>query len=156
MDASGRLPAAGGDAEASDTLAYGTASRGDVAELIAFWLIAGENDARPVDTLDAIARLIERDPDAVIVARRDGRIVGTVVAGYDGWRAHLYRLAVHPDARRAGIARELMRLAEERFRAFGVTRADAMVLEGNELGQSLWTSLGYAPQAEWRRWVRPL
>jgi hypothetical protein len=31
-----------------------------------------------------------------------------------------------------------------------------MVLEGNDLGQSLWKSSGYESQSEWRRWVRPV
>ena len=36
------------------------------------------------------------------------RVVGTVIAGWDGWRAHLYRLAVAPDLRGRGIARQLL------------------------------------------------
>ncbi|ANJ29050.1 GCN5 family acetyltransferase [Agromyces aureus] len=135
-------------------MSYGTATRDDIGGLIAFWQVAGENDGRPVDTPDAVARQLERDPDALIVARAEGRIVGTVIAGYDGWRAHLYRLAVLPSHRRRGIARELMRRAEARLAAFGVSRIDAMVLEHNELGQSLWSSLGYTQQSDWRRWVR--
>ena len=31
-----------------------------------------------------------------------------------------------------------------------------MVLEGNELGQALWQASGYMPQAEWRRWIKPV
>lgn len=135
-------------------LVYGPASRDDVDELIAFWQVAGENDARPTDTPEAVARLLERDAHALVVARDDGRIVGTVIAGYDGWRAHLYRLAVAPSHRRRGIARELLRRAEARLTAFGAGRIDAMVLEHNELGRSLWSSLGYAEQLDWRRWVR--
>nr|WP_211373572.1 GNAT family N-acetyltransferase [Agromyces allii] len=135
-------------------MSYGTATRDDIPGLIAFWQVAGENDGRPIDTPDAVARQLERDPDALIVARAEGRIVGTVIAGYDGWRAHLYRLAVLPSHRRRGIARELMRRAEARLAAFGVSRIDAMVLEYNDLGQSLWSSLGYTQQSDWRRWVR--
>ena len=137
-----------------DGIVYGTASARDIRGLIEFWAGAGENDSRPTDTPEAVERLLARDPDAVIVARLDGRIVGTVIAGYDGWRAHLYRLAVAPDQRRRGIGRELMRRAEARLAVFGVTRFDAMVLAQNDLGRRLWSSLGYAEQAEWRRWVR--
>jgi hypothetical protein len=38
----------------------------------------------------------------------------------------------------------------------GATRLDAMVLEGNELGQALWRTSGYQPQENWRRWVKPI
>jgi hypothetical protein len=31
-----------------------------------------------------------------------------------------------------------------------------MVLDGNNLGQSLWRATGYEPQENWRRWVKPV
>jgi ribosomal protein S18 acetylase RimI-like enzyme len=136
-------------------VSIGTATAGDVAELLALWAGAAENDARPADTAQAVLALIARDPDACLVARRSGRIVGSLIAGWDGWRAHLYRLAVHPAMRRQGIARALLEAGAARLTALGAPRLDAMVLEGNELGHALWRGSGYAPQAEWRRWVRP-
>ncbi|GAA2754117.1 ribosomal protein S18 acetylase RimI-like enzyme [Amnibacterium kyonggiense] len=133
-----------------------TASSNDVEALIEFWAVAGENDARPVDSAHATHQLLARDPDAVIVAERDHVLVGTVIAGWDGWRAHLYRLAVHPDHRRQGIGHLLLDAAERHLLTLGATRFDAMVLDGNELGASAWRARGYSPQHEWRRWVRPV
>jgi len=127
----------------------------DVEALLALWEVAAENDARPTDTRAAVDRLLERDADACLVAEQEGRIVGTVIAGWDGWRAHLYRLAVHPDVRRQGVGAALLAAATERLIGLGATRLDAMVLEGNELGQSIWRAEGFTSQEEWRRWVRP-
>ncbi|MDO9456436.1 GNAT family N-acetyltransferase [Nocardioides sp.] len=132
------------------------ATTADVQALLGFWLEAGENDSRPADSADAVRRQLERDPEALVVAELDGRIVGSVIAGWDGWRAHVYRLAVHPDARRRGLGRLLLEHVEARFTALGATRVDAMVLEGNALGQAIWAAAGYAPQDDWRRWVKPL
>lgn len=131
-----------------------TATLADVDALLSFWEVAGENDARPSDSAAVVEALLRRDPDAVLLVRSGDRIVGTVIAGWDGWRAHLYRLAVHPDHRCRGIARALLDAAEERLRALGAGRFDAMVLEGNDLGASAWAARGYEPQSEWRRWVR--
>lgn len=131
-----------------------TARGDDVDEIIALWEVAGENAARPVDSRDGVLRLMARDPDALLVAELDGELVGTVIAGWDGWRAHLYRLAVHPARRGHGIAQTLLDAAEHRLYRLGAPRFDAMVLEGNELGGGFWTERGYAPQEEWRRWVR--
>lgn len=133
-----------------------TATYDDVEELIAFWAVAGENDTRPTDRPELVRALLDRDPEALLVAEADGRIVGTVVAGWDGWRAHLYRLAVGPDHRRRGIGRLLLDRAEERLRTLGATRLDAMVLEGNELGAATWRAASYEPQERWRRWVKPV
>lgn len=127
----------------------------DVDALIAFWSVAGENSGRPSDRPEPVHRLIDRDPEAVLLAELDGRIVGTIISGWDGWRANLYRLAVDPGLRGRGLGRTLLGLAEERLRKLGAERFCAMVLEENELGQGLWRSAGYQAQAEWRRWVKP-
>ncbi len=132
------------------------ATPGDVPELLALWAVAAENDGRPGDTAQAVLTLLDRDPGACLIARQGDRIVGTLIAGWDGWRAHLYRLAVHPAMRRQGIAQALLGAGAARLRSLGATRLDAMVLDGNELGQALWHAAGYSPQAQWRRWIKPV
>jgi ribosomal protein S18 acetylase RimI-like enzyme len=128
----------------------------DVDGLLELWAEAAENAERAPDTREAVTALLGRDPDAVIVAEHDGELVGSVIAGWDGWRCHLYRLAVRPAWRRRGVGSALLRAAEDRFRAVGSARADAMVLDSNGLGQSLWRAEGYRRQEEWRRWVKML
>ena len=108
------------------------------------------------DDLDGVQRLLDRDADAVLLAHHGERLLGSVVAGFDGWRCHLYRLAVHPDARRQGVARALLAAAEERFRGLGGRRVDAMVLDDNADAHALYEAAGYAPQPQWSRWVKPL
>ena len=143
---------------AGSAMAFGLrpATAGDIDGLLEMWQEAAENHSRPADTREAVAALLDRDPEAVIVAERDGELIGSVIAGWDGWRYHLYRLAVRPKWRRNGVASALLGAAEDRFRALGARRADAMVLDGNDLGQNLWVASGYRRQHEWRRWVKPL
>ncbi|GLW32158.1 GNAT family N-acetyltransferase [Actinoplanes regularis] len=128
----------------------------DLAHVLEFWQTAAENDSRPVDTRAAIEALVRRDPEALILAVEDGRVVGTIIAGWDGWRCHLYRLAVAPDRRRAGLGGRLINAAEQRLRDLGGSRADAMVLDANERAHGIWAAHGYHPQNEWSRWVKPL
>ncbi|MEU8240548.1 GNAT family N-acetyltransferase [Actinoplanes missouriensis] len=132
------------------------ARAGELSRVLEFWASAAENDNRPVDTLAAVHALVARDPSALIVADDEGEIVGTVIAGWDGWRCHLYRLAVAPGRRREGIGGRLIAAAEERFRELGGTRADAMVLDDNTTAHGIWAARGYRQQGEWSRWVKPL
>ncbi|GAA3524904.1 hypothetical protein AFL01nite_14440 [Aeromicrobium flavum] len=126
----------------------------DVDALLAFWVEAAENAARPADDARLVEQLLDRDPAAVIVADQEGRLVGSVVAGWDGWRANLYRLAVHPGLRGRGVGRRLLSHAEHRLAALGATRLCAMVLDENDPAAGLWRSAGYVPQGEWSRWVK--
>ena len=128
----------------------------EVGAVLAFWRRAAENDHRPPDSAAAVAALQLRDPDALILAVDGSDIVGTVVAGWDGWRCHLYRLAVAPERRREGIGRALIAAAEERFRILGGSRVDAMVLDDNDRAHAIWAAGGYHRQEEWSRWIKPL
>ncbi|MFJ1754907.1 GNAT family N-acetyltransferase [Kitasatospora sp. NPDC088134] len=127
----------------------------DIDAVLAFWALAAEGTSISDDRA-GVARLLERDPEALLLAERDGVLLGTVIAGWDGWRCHLYRLAVYPSARRQGIGSALLAAAHARFAALGGRRADAMVLEHNDLGRTAWRAAGYAPEEQWRRWTRPL
>jgi ribosomal protein S18 acetylase RimI-like enzyme len=128
----------------------------DADGLLELWDEAAENESRTPDTRDAVKVLLGCDPDAVIVAEHAGELIGSVIAGWDGWRGHLYRLAVRPAWRRRGVGSALLGAAEEKFRALGAARADAIVLDGNDLGQRLWRAKGYDRQDTWRRWVKSL
>ncbi|MFI6767254.1 GNAT family N-acetyltransferase [Streptomyces sp. NPDC050355] len=127
----------------------------DAGAVLDFWKTAAEGTSIS-DDVAGVTRLVQRDPGALLLAESDGVLVGTVIAGWDGWRASLYRLAVHPSRRRQGLSRALLDAAEERFVALGGRRGDAMVLEANEPAHHAWAAAGYQREDHWRRWTKPL
>ena len=93
------------------------------------------------DTLEHLRRLVERVPDLLLVAECDGGVVGSVLGGWDHWRGHIYRLAVHPAVRRGGVGRRLAAEIERRLRVRGARRIYA--LASSEAGVAFWASIGY-------------
>jgi ribosomal protein S18 acetylase RimI-like enzyme len=59
------------------------------------------------DTEIEITKKQEIDPDLFLVAEHRGRIIGTMMGGYDGRRGLVYHLAVREDYRRQGIGKDL-------------------------------------------------
>jgi ribosomal protein S18 acetylase RimI-like enzyme len=103
-----------------------------------------------------VLALLDYDPGAMILAVDDDEVVGSVVLGWDGWRGHVYRLAVHPSYRRAGLGTTLLETAEQRARDHGCVRIDAIVFDEHARAQGLWATAGYRRQSRWSRWVKQL
>lgn len=115
-------------------------------------------DAEPTitDNDQSLVSLLAFDPGALLVAHIDDTLVGTIIATWDGWRAGLYRLAVHPDHRRRGVATALVHAAEQRLRAQGAARVALIVVAAETPALAFWHAAGYTRQADRVRFVRDL
>lgn len=103
-------------------------------------------DRSETESLDALATQLAWDSELVMVAERDGAVVGVVVGTIDGTRAYFYRLAVDPKEQGTGIGRKLVEALEARFRQRGVNRVLIMVNQDNEEVIPFYHSLGYELQ----------
>jgi ribosomal protein S18 acetylase RimI-like enzyme len=124
----------------------------DSAGVLALWREAAEPTS--TDSIEALGNLQRRDPGALIVAEADGRIVGSVIAGWDGWRGAIYRLAVAHDQRRRGLGQALLRAAEERLTGLGGRRLHAIVVESNDDAVAFWTATDWEYQAGQLRFAK--
>lgn len=128
----------------------------DVAAVLAVWAEARSAAAQTPDEPDMVELLLERDPGALLVAELDGEIVGALIAGWDGWRGNVYRLAVLPQHRRKGIGRALVEAGHERLVALGAHRITALVGGEEGAAHGLWRALGYKRDEFVHRFVRNL
>jgi ribosomal protein S18 acetylase RimI-like enzyme len=123
-----------------------------VDRVLGLW---AEAEAEPTSTDDAagVVALLSHDADALIVAEERDRIVGTVIAGWDGWRGSVYRLTVAPTHRRRGLGRALVDLAEERLGSLGARRLQTIVVETDDRATAFWPSTGWNRQSARLRYV---
>jgi ribosomal protein S18 acetylase RimI-like enzyme len=70
--------------------------------------------------------------------------VGTVIAGYDGYRGWVYPLAVHPDQQRNGFGHDLMGAAEARLKAMGCPKLNLQVRSSNAQVIAFYRRLDYS------------
>jgi len=110
---------------------------------------------RPTDTLADLERIVREHPHTLLVAEEDGRLVGTVIAGWDGWRGGIYRLAVLPECRRRGVGQALVAEAERRLVARGARRLNAMVARDEAHALGFWDAApGWGRDARWHRYTK--
>jgi ribosomal protein S18 acetylase RimI-like enzyme len=131
-----------------------TATRAELPAVLHLWSAAGAEPSQ-TDDLAGLEALADRDPGALLVAADGGgRLAGTVIAGWDGWRGSIYRLAVLEEYRRHGVGRLLVVAGEERLRSLGARRLQATVV-GTETGAvAFWRAVGWERQEARVRFVR--
>jgi len=130
------------------------AERGDVPGVLALWADGRSGHASQPDTAEAVERLLDDRPGALLVAEGDGTLVGALIAASDGWRASMYRLTVASAWRRRGVALALVREGERRLREHGTARITALVAYDDEVARGFWAAAGYADDRAIGRFVR--
>jgi ribosomal protein S18 acetylase RimI-like enzyme len=131
-----------------------SATERDIARVLALWRIAGGTPTVG-ETREALSRLLAADRDALLLAESGGALIGSLIAAWDGWRGSFYRLAVHPERRRQGLAGAMLREGERRLRERGALRLTAIVIDEDRAAMGFWTAAGYERQERRARFVRP-
>jgi ribosomal protein S18 acetylase RimI-like enzyme len=131
-----------------------TATPEDIPSVLDLW-VRGDGALSVGDTPAGLSCLLACDPDALLLAESGGMMVGSLIAGWDGWRGSFYRLAVCPDRRRQGIATALLREGERRLRARGAVRLTAIVTDDEDLvAMGFWKAAGYQREEHRARFIR--
>lgn len=132
------------------------AVEGDVPAVLDLWAASRSGHPSTADRREDVERLVDGSPAALLVAERDGEIVGALIAAWDGWRGNMYRLAVREEQRRLGIGLALTRAGEEYLQERGARRVTALVAYDDEVAGGFWESAGYRFDRQIGRRVRNL
>ena len=101
------------------------------------------NPAPHNDPSGSIDRKLAVSDDLFLVACEGDKLIGTVMAGYDGHRGWIYSLAVAPDRRKTGIGRSLVERVEEVLRKRGCCKINLQILEHNAQVTGFYETLGF-------------
>ncbi len=123
------------------------ATREDIEAILALWFSIDRHTALP-DKREYLEQFLDFSPDLFLVAEAKGRIAGTIIGGWDGWRGHIARLATDPEVRRTGIARALVSEVEARLKAKGANRIYALIDALSPQAAPFWQAAGYVPNED--------
>jgi GNAT superfamily N-acetyltransferase len=114
----------------------------DEPAVIALWercgLTRSWNDPR-----EDIRRKLDVRPDLFLVGVLEGRVVASVMAGYEGHRGWINYLAVSPEHQRKGFGRIMMAEAERRLHEAGCPKINLQVRSSNTAVIEFYRRLGY-------------
>jgi ribosomal protein S18 acetylase RimI-like enzyme len=91
----------------------------------------------------AIDKKLAVNDGLFFVALSGERVIGTVLAGYDGHRGWLYSVAVDATQRQQGLGKALVRHAEDALARRGCMKINLQIADGNEQVTGFYESLGY-------------
>jgi ribosomal protein S18 acetylase RimI-like enzyme len=96
------------------------------------------------DPLQDIRRKLKVQPKLFLVAEKKGRVVGTVMGGFDGHRGWINYLAVDPKLQKSGLGRLLMEKIEIPLRKMGCPKINLQVRESNLEVAAFYERIGYS------------
>lgn len=127
----------------------------DIAQVLEMWQVA-ETTGSSTDASQYLQIAIDSAASYFILAESGGRIAGSLIGTFDGWRGEMYRMAVHPDFRRRGLARRLAAEAERWMVEQGAKRITALVEREHPWATGFWEAAGYDLDPGMARYARDL
>jgi ribosomal protein S18 acetylase RimI-like enzyme len=101
-------------------------------------LIVGRNDPA-----EDIQKKIDFQPKLFFVALLNGRVIGSVMVGYEGHRGWLNYLAVLPDHQKRGYGRALVEKAVDELNKLGCLKVNLQVRRSNVSAVEFYRHLGF-------------
>ena len=121
----------------------------DYDEVRALWMtIRGFGIRALDDSREDVTRFIRRNPTTSVVARANGRVVGSILCGSDGRQGSLYHVCVAREYRRRGIGTRMVAHCMERLREMGINKVALIAFTANDVGNAFWKQIGWNQRAD--------
>lgn len=121
----------------------------DYEEVYALWMsIKGFAMRSLDDSRDGVARFLKRNPDTSVVAVEGGKIVGSILCGYDGRRGCLYHVCVHENYRRQGIGKAMVVYCMKALEKEEISKVSLIAFTKNDIGNAFWKEIGWTKRED--------
>jgi ribosomal protein S18 acetylase RimI-like enzyme len=95
------------------------------------------------DPVEDIQRKVVFQPELFFVALLSGKVIGSVMVGYEGHRGWLNYMAVLPEHQRCGYGRKLVGKAVDELKRFGCLKVNLQVRRSNVSVVEFYKHLGF-------------
>lgn len=117
---------------------------GDYDEVRALWLtIRGFGIRALDDSREDVERFLARNPTTSVVAKKGGKIVGSILCGSDGRQGALYHVCVAKQYRRQGIGTMMVAYCMRALSEMGINKVSLIAFRSNDVGNAFWNSIGW-------------
>ena len=121
----------------------------DYDDVRALWMtIRGFGIRALDDSREDVQRFIRRNPTTSVVARMDGRIVGSILCGSDGRQGALYHVCVAREYRRRGIGTQMVGYCMHQLRLMGINKVSLIAFASNDAGNAFWKQIGWTRKSD--------
>jgi ribosomal protein S18 acetylase RimI-like enzyme len=116
--------------------------KSDEQQVIALWkecsLIVPQND--PQQDIDA---KLAYQPELFLVGELDGRIIASIMIGYEGHRGWINYMGVEPRCQRRGYGKKMMEHAVRALEKLGCLKVNLQVRETSKKAIAFYEKLGF-------------
>ena len=128
----------------ADNIVISRMTMDDYGEVHSLWLTIDGFGIRSIDdSKEEINRFIDRNPTTSVVAKCNGKIVGSILCGHDGRQGTLYHVCVSKEFRRRGIGTMMVAHCMECLRQMKINKVSLIAFSNNDAGNAFWKQIGW-------------
>lgn len=121
----------------------------DYEQVRELWMSIKGFSIRSVDdSEEGVLKFLRRNPTTSVVAKAEGRIVGSILCGHDGRRAGLYHVCVREEYRKHGIGKRMVEFCLQALREEGISKVSLVAFTNNDIGNAFWTNMGWTKRED--------
>ena len=118
----------------------------DRSDVITLWEITFADDPPWNEPSSVIDTKLLIQPELFLVYEFDGIVVGTIIAGFDGFRGWIHHVAVHPSNQGMGISHKMIQAAELGLRQLGCRKINLQVRAENAQTVEKYAKMGFSEE----------